>query len=103
MSSNGATLVQLQGITKVFYTDELETHALSDVAFEIARGEYVSITGPSGCGKTTLLSILGLLEAPTAGEYLLHGPTGANLPAPRPGPGPHPPNRGIFHAFKLIG
>ncbi len=103
MSSNGATLVQLQGITKVFYTDELETHALSDVAFEIAKGEYVSITGPSGCGKTTLLSILGLLEAPTAGEYLLDGTSVSNLTAADRARVRNRQIGFIFQAFNLIG
>src|SRR6059058_1197939 len=73
MSSNGAALIQLQGIKKVFYTDEVETHALADVHLEIKQGDYVSIAGPSGCGKTTLLSLLGLLDSPTDGPYLLNG------------------------------
>jgi putative ABC transport system ATP-binding protein len=70
--SNGC-LIKLEGITKVFFTDELETHALSGVHFEIKKGEYVSIAGPSGCGKSTLLSILGLLDTPTDGTYILNG------------------------------
>jgi putative ABC transport system ATP-binding protein len=65
------TLIQLDGITKVYYTDEVETHALSGVHLAIARGEYLSISGPSGCGKSTLLAILGLLDTPTGGQYLL--------------------------------
>src|ERR1051325_6751772 len=73
MSSNGGALIQLQAVKKVFYTDEVETHALSDVHLEIREGEYVSIAGPSGCGKTTLLSLLGLLDSPTDGTYLLNG------------------------------
>ena len=60
-------LLKLEDIAKVFYTDEVETHALSGVHFNIQRGEYVSISGPSGCGKSTLLSILGLLDTPTSG------------------------------------
>ncbi|MGE0451173.1 MAG: ABC transporter ATP-binding protein [Vicinamibacterales bacterium] len=66
-------LIALNGITKVFTTDEVETHALSAITLRIDRGEYVSIAGPSGCGKSTLLSILGLLDTPTQGEYLLNG------------------------------
>ena len=72
-------LITLQGITKVFYTDEVETHALSGIHLEIERGEYVSIAGPSGCGKSTLLSILGLLDSPTEGTYILNGQSVANL------------------------
>src|SRR5437773_3288671 len=71
MSSYGSPLIQLQGVKKVFYTDEVETHALADVHLEIKQGDYVSIAGPSGCGKTTLLSLLGLLDTPTEGTYLL--------------------------------
>jgi len=66
-------LLRLEGIRKVFTTDEVETHALSDVHLAVRRGEFVSISGPSGCGKSTLLSILGLLETPTAGHYWLDG------------------------------
>jgi putative ABC transport system ATP-binding protein len=73
------TLIQVEDLTKVFYTDEVETHALSGVHLTIQRGEYVSISGPSGCGKTTLLSILGLLEMPTGGKYLLNGKPTENL------------------------
>src|SRR5215471_14114426 len=72
MTSN-SSLIALQGITKVFYTDEVETHALSGIHLEIKRGEYVSIAGPSGCGKSTLLCILGLLDAPSEGRYALNG------------------------------
>jgi putative ABC transport system ATP-binding protein len=72
-------LIHLEGLTKVFYTDEIETHALDGVHLDIAEGEYVSIAGPSGCGKSTLLSILGLLDAPTAGEYMLNGKPVAQL------------------------
>jgi putative ABC transport system ATP-binding protein len=103
MSSNNAPLIQLQEIRKVFYTEEVETHALSDVHLEIRKGEYVSIAGPSGGGKTTLLSILGLLDAPTDGEYLLDGESVATLsPAERA----RVRNRQIgfvFQAFNLIG
>jgi putative ABC transport system ATP-binding protein len=72
MPENGA-LISMQAVKKIFYTDELETHALSDVHLRIDRGEFVSIAGPSGCGKSTLLAILGLLDSPTSGEYKLNG------------------------------
>jgi putative ABC transport system ATP-binding protein len=77
---NGATpLIRLNDVTKVFLTDEVETHALSGIYLAIRDGEYVSIAGPSGCGKSTLLSILGLLDTPTAGSYALKGNEVANL------------------------
>jgi len=66
-------LIHMQDVTKIFYTEEIETHALSKVALDIFPGEYVSIKGPSGCGKSTLLSILGLLDTPTGGAYILNG------------------------------
>ena len=73
MSRAPEPLIQLQGVTKVFYTDEVETHALSGIHLEINRGDYVSIEGPSGCGKSTLLAILGLLDSPTEGVYRVNG------------------------------
>jgi putative ABC transport system ATP-binding protein len=73
------SLIKLEAITKVFYTDEVETHALSGIHLEIKPGEYVSIAGPSGCGKSTLLSILGLLDSPTDGSYRLNDQPVANL------------------------
>ena len=96
-------LIQLEGITKVFLTDEVETHALSGIHLEIEQGEYVSIAGPSGCGKSTLLSILGLLDSPTDGSYILNGHSVATLdPAERA----RIRNREvgfIFQSFNLIG
>ncbi len=70
---SGEVLIRLEGVTKVFYTDEVETHALAGVHLDIKKGEYVSISGPSGCGKSTLLSIIGLLDSPTDGKYWLDG------------------------------
>jgi len=103
MPGNGAPLIQLNGVRKVFFTDEVETHALADVHLEIREGEYVAINGPSGCGKTTLLSILGLLDTPSDGSYLLEDKPVANLsPAERA----RIRNRRIgfvFQAFNLIG
>jgi putative ABC transport system ATP-binding protein len=103
MAQTYGALIRLQGITKVFYTDDVETHALADVHLDIAEGEYVSIAGPSGCGKTTLLSLLGLLDTPTTGEYTLAGePVAALSPADRA----RVRNRQIgfiFQAFNLIG
>ena len=97
------TLIHLEQLAKVFYTDEVETHALANVHFDIERGDYVSISGPSGCGKSTLLSIIGLLDTPSAGRYLLNGTAvediGANARA-------RIRNREIgfiFQAFNLIG
>jgi putative ABC transport system ATP-binding protein len=72
MTNDHTQLIRLDGIRKVFFTDEIETHALSEIHLTIDRGEYVSIAGPSGCGKSTLLSILGLLDTPTGGTYVLN-------------------------------
>jgi len=96
-------LIRLRGISKVFLTDEVETHALEDVDLAIQPGEFVSIAGPSGCGKSTLLAILGLLEEPTSGEYLLKG-----QPVHRLGAADRARIRNreigfIFQAFNLIG
>ncbi len=103
MASTDDALIRMTGIKKVFYTDEVETHALADVHFHINKGEYVAISGPSGCGKTTLLSILGLLDSPSAGEYLINGTSVAKLaPIDRA----RVRNREIgfiFQAFNLIG
>jgi len=73
VTENQQPLIRLEGVTKVFFTDEVETHALSGIQLEIKAGEFVSIAGPSGCGKSTLLSILGLLDSPSDGGYWLDG------------------------------
>jgi putative ABC transport system ATP-binding protein len=72
MAEQDQSLIRLENVSKIFYTDEVETHALAGVNLNIKPGEYVSISGPSGCGKSTLLSILGLLDSPTEGAYLLN-------------------------------
>jgi putative ABC transport system ATP-binding protein len=96
-------LIRLQGVKKVFYSDEVETHALEDIHLEIQSGEYVAIAGPSGCGKSTLLSILGLLDTPTAGEYLLADEPVASL-APSERARIRNQQIGfIFQSFNLIG
>ena len=73
MRDTTGTLIHLEDVTKVFFTDEVETHALEGVHLDIRPGEYLAISGPSGCGKSTLLSILGLLDSPSTGHYLLKG------------------------------
>jgi len=73
MSANGDALIEIDGLQKIFFTDEVETRALAGIKLDIKAGEFVSIAGPSGCGKSTLLSILGLLDQPTEGNYLLAG------------------------------
>jgi putative ABC transport system ATP-binding protein len=77
--NGSAPLIRLDAVTKVFLTDEVETHALSGIHLDIRDGEYISIAGPSGCGKSTLLSILGLLDTPSNGSYALKGSEVANL------------------------
>lgn len=96
-------VIQLTGISRIFYTDEVETHALSDVSLSLAVGDYVAIAGPSGCGKSTLLSILGLLDSPNAGEYLLNGRSVANLGLTERARIRNREVGFIFQAFNLIG
>jgi putative ABC transport system ATP-binding protein len=96
-------LLKLDGVTKVFLTDEVETHALSGVHMEIGKGEYVSIAGPSGCGKSTLLSILGLLDSPSEGQYLLNGRPVATLAASERARVRNREIGFIFQSFNLIG
>jgi putative ABC transport system ATP-binding protein len=103
MTNASQPLVRLEGVSKVFYTEEVETHALSSVHLEVLPGEYLAIAGPSGGGKTTLLSILGLLDTPTSGEYTLNGHPVAKLTATQRA---HIRNREIgfiFQSFNLIG
>src|SRR4051812_36383025 len=96
-------VIDLQGVGKLFETDEVETHALQGIDITIERGEYVSISGPSGCGKSTLLSILGLLDMPTSGEYLLNGQPVADLSAAQRARVRNREIGFIFQSFNLIG
>ena len=98
-----SALLELKDIAKVFYTDEVETHALSGVHFDIQRGEYISITGPSGCGKSTLLSILGLLDSPTSGTYRLNNIPVEDISASERARIRNKEIGFIFQAFNLIG
>src|SRR5215471_524125 len=103
MTDSSQSLTQITNMTKVFYTDEVETHALSGVHLTVSKGEYVAMSGPSGCGKSTLLSIIGLLDTPTAGAYELNGQPVANLDF---GDRSRIRNREIgfiFQSFNLIG
>jgi putative ABC transport system ATP-binding protein len=103
MNASADPLIKLDGLTKVFYTDEVETHALAGIHLTIEKGEYVAISGPSGCGKSTLLSILGLLDSPTEGTYVLNTKSVQNLDL---GERARIRNREIgfiFQSFNLIG
>ena len=103
MNNGGSPLIKLEGVRKVFYTDEVETHALDNVNLEIHKGEYVSIAGPSGCGKSTLLSILGLLDTPTDGAYALNNEPVTNLKAAQRARVRNREIGFIFQSFNLIG
>src|SRR5580698_8812577 len=103
MNSTAEALIHLDGVTKVFYTDELETHALAGVHLEIKNGEFLSIAGPSGCGKSTLLSILGLLDSPTDGSYWINQQAVANLSLSDRTRIRNREIGFIFQAFNLIG
>ncbi|MGQ0833819.1 MAG: ABC transporter ATP-binding protein [Gammaproteobacteria bacterium] len=96
-------LIRMRGITKVFYTDEIETHALSGIHCDIRRGEFVSISGPSGCGKSTLLAILGLLDTPSGGEYFLNGRAVAEIGVDERATIRNLEIGFIFQSFNLIG
>ncbi len=96
-------LLKLTGVTKIFFTDELETHALSNIDLDVRKGEYISIAGPSGCGKSTLLSILGLLDVPTSGQYLLNNQSVEDLDARDRSRVRNREIGFIFQSFNLIG
>jgi putative ABC transport system ATP-binding protein len=102
-AANAEPLIRLEALTKVFTTDEVETHALSAIHLEIRRGEYVAISGPSGCGKSTLLSILGLLDSPSDGSYVLDGDEVGGLDLARRARIRNRQIGFIFQSFNLIG
>jgi putative ABC transport system ATP-binding protein len=106
MSSNGRdghSVIRLEAVTKVFFTDEVETHALSGVHLQIGHGEFISIAGPSGCGKSTLLSILGLLDTPTSGCYWLNDKPAEKLKLSERARIRNREIGFIFQSFNLIG
>jgi putative ABC transport system ATP-binding protein len=103
MNASAQPLIRLDGIKKVFYTDEVETHALAGIHLEIQQGEYVAIAGPSGCGKSTLLAILGLLDTPSEGAYTLNGNQVANLSLSERARVRNREIGFIFQSFNLIG
>ena len=103
MSTSSNPSISMKSVRKVFLTDELKTHALSDIDLEIQRGEYVCVAGPSGCGKSTLLSIMGLLDSPTEGSYWLNGQPVENLSLSERARIRNREIGFIFQSFNLIG
>jgi putative ABC transport system ATP-binding protein len=103
MNDAAMPLIKLDGLKKVFYTDEVETHALAGIHLEIQRGEYVAIAGPSGCGKSTMLSILGLLDTPSEGKYWLNGRPVESLSLSERARTRNREIGFIFQSFNLIG
>ncbi|HEY1808677.1 MAG TPA: ABC transporter ATP-binding protein [Acidobacteriaceae bacterium] len=100
---NNQALIEIEALTKVFYTDEIETHALSGVHMKLDKGEYVAISGPSGCGKSTLLSIIGLLDTPSGGSYTLNNHSVENLNFSQRSRIRNQEIGFIFQSFNLIG
>jgi putative ABC transport system ATP-binding protein len=103
MDNGSQPLLRLENVSKVFVTDEVETHALSGIHIDVAKGEYLSIGGPSGCGKSTLLAILGLLDTPTDGTYYLNGKPVTGLKLSERARIRNREIGFIFQAFNLIG
>ncbi len=103
MENGSQPLIRLDNVSKVFVTDEVETHALSGIHFEVKKGEYLSIAGPSGCGKSTLLAILGLLDTPSEGGYYLDGKAVTGLKLSERARIRNREIGFIFQAFNLIG
>ncbi|MBK5097756.1 MAG: ABC transporter ATP-binding protein [Gemmatimonadetes bacterium] len=100
---NGNPLIRLEGIQKIFFTEEMETHALEDIHLDIREGEFAEVMGPSGCGKSTLLSLIGLLDTPTEGSYWLDGEPVSGLTASERARVRNKHIGFIFQAFNLIG
>ena len=103
MNDTAQPLIRLDSVTKIFFTDEVETHALSEIDLDIYPGEYIAISGPSGCGKSTLLSILGLLDSPSDGQYRLNGRRVASLKMSARARTRNREIGFIFQSFNLIG
>src|SRR5262245_43724008 len=103
VSADSTPVIKLEGVGKVFLTDELETHALAEITLNINKGEYVAIDGPSGCGKSTLLSILGLLDSASHGRYWLNGRAVEDLPSRERARVRNREIGFIFQSFNLIG
>src|SRR5271170_6325677 len=103
MSTEARQLIHLESVSKVFFTEDMETHALNSVHLDVRQGEYISISGPSGCGKSTLLAILGLLDSPSGGTYILNGTAVQNLKLSERARIRNREIGFIFQAFNLIG
>src|SRR6516162_475909 len=103
MENGGESLIKLDNVSKVFVTDEVETHALAGIHFDVKKGEYLAIAGPSGCGKSTLLAILGLLDTPSDGAYYLNGKPVTGLKMSERARIRNREIGFIFQAFNLIG
>lgn len=103
MENGGESLIKLDNVSKVFVTDEVETHALAGIHFDVKKGEYLAIAGPSGCGKSTLLAILGLLDTPSDGNYYLNGKPVTGLKMSERARIRNREIGFIFQAFNLIG
>src|SRR5271154_637166 len=103
MSEERRTLIHLEDVSKMFVTDDMETHALLSIHLDVKQGEYVSISGPSGCGKSTLLAILGLLDSPSGGSYTLNGKSVQGLKLSERARIRNREIGFIFQAFNLIG
>lgn len=103
MANGNNPIIKMEGVSKIFHADEVETHALEGIDLEIRKGQYISIAGPSGCGKSTLLSILGLLDSPSNGNYWLNGQPVAKLGISERARIRNREIGFIFQAFNLIG